>query len=238
MSKMRIIILAAVGVLCFAGSFVTTWLVKKSRPPLPQAVVDATAAKTPTEQIDGGSGTDLDDYVPQMAAMTAMTPARLERGMTEKQLQSLIFDIREKMKEYQFREGDLEKQEKRIAVSRTELTKDIDKLETLSTQLSILLADLKAQEQSLEKTRIKIEAQELKNLTRQAAIYDKMDPKQSGPIVANMMAGQQSNDAVKLVYYMTERTAAELIGEIATKDPIVATKLSIELKKVTQTESE
>ena len=233
MSKMRIIILAAVGVLSFAGAFVTTWLVKKSRPPIPQAIVNENADKTPTAQASNGASTNPVDYMPQMASMT---PARLERGMTEKQLQSLIFDIREKMKEYQFREGNLEEQEKRVAVSRAELTKDIEKLDTLSTQLSILMADLKAQEQTLENTRIKITTEEQKNLTRLAATYDKMDAKKSAPIVVNMMAGPQINDAVKLVYYMSERPAGELISEIATKDPIIATKLSIELKKVTESE--
>jgi hypothetical protein len=61
-----------------------------------------------------------------------------------------------------------------------------------------------------------------------------MDPSQSGKIMMNMAANNQMADVVKILYYMNERNAARVLGEIGSTQPDVAAALSLQLKRVRQ----
>jgi flagellar motility protein MotE (MotC chaperone) len=211
--KIQIIILAGAGVVSFVGAFGVTWFLKKSKPALPVAAV--------SEQTEAGD-TEVSsaDIRPVRSLASGGTDA-YTRGMTEKQLQSLIYDIREKMKEYRSRENDLNLQEERLKSARASLQKDIDRLDSLRGQLTATVATLKQQEASLRNS-----------LGR----YDKMDITQASKIMVSMVSNNQLNDAAKIVYYMSERTSGKLLGEIGNTQPDLAVILCSQLKRIRESQ--
>lgn len=224
MKKIQIIILVGAGVASFAGTFVVTLLAKKSEPALPVATVseqpeaDATlvspAGIHPTGALASG-GTDV-----------------LTRGMTEKQLQDLIYEIREKMKEYKSREKELELKEERLRTARTGLHEDIERLDNLRVQLTTTVATLKQQETSLRNSMVEIGTLEKSNIQSIAGRYDKMDISQASQIMVKMVSNNQLNDAAKIIYYMSERTSGKLLGEIGNQKPEFAVILCNQLKRM------
>jgi len=110
MKKIQIIILAGTGIVSFAGAFGVTRFVKKSQPVLPEIVAEQA-------QEDTGLMSQAPGIGPTRAGVPAGSDG-LVRSMTEKQLQSLIYDIREKMQEYKSRENELDEQEERLKVWR------------------------------------------------------------------------------------------------------------------------
>ena len=79
---------------------------------------------------------------------------------------------------------------------------------------------------------IEIEALERTNLQRLAGTYEKMDATQAGKIMLSMAANNQLQDAVKFLYYMNDRNAGKLLGEIGSTQPDIAGVLSLQLKRV------
>ena len=209
------------GIVSFAGSFGTTYFLKNSQP------AEAGAA---VESSENSAGT-LPAMGPTHARIVAGNQT-LSKSMTEKQLNNLIYDIREKMKELQQREKELVYQEERIQTARDTLQQDIDKLDNLRVQLTTTLATLKSQQDNLQKTMVEITNAEKTNMLRLATYYDKMDVSQASKIITNMATGSQLNDAVKIIHYMTERTAGKLLGEIGNTQPDLASILSQQLKRV------
>jgi len=228
MKKKHMIVMILAGIVSFAGSFATTYFLKDSQPAEVSAAVessedyDSTAGKVPgmdpthTRIVTGGQN--------------------LSKSMTEKQLHNLIYDIREKMKELQQREKELVYQEERIQTARDTLQQDIDKLDNLRVQLTTTLATLKSQQDNLQKSMVEITTAEKANMLQLARYYDKMDVSQASKIITNMATGSQLNDAVKIIHYMTERTAGKLLGEIGNTQPDLASILSQHLKRVKESE--
>ena len=201
MKKSQMIILILAGIISFVGSFGTTFLFKGSQP---------TAAKAVAESSKNYSNTSPDNTPamdPSHARIVASSGQNLSKSMTEKQLHSLIYDIREKMKGLQRREKELAYQEKRIETARDTLQQDIDSLDNLRVQLTTTLAGLKSQEDNLRKTMVEITDIEKANMQRIASAYEKMDVTQASKIMINMAAGNQLGDAVKILYYMGDRNS-------------------------------
>ena len=219
MKKIHIIFLIAAGLASFASSFAVSWFLKKDSP----APTDAkAAAQTPAASA----------ALPAALAV-AKTDDDLESGsLSEKQLKHLIADIREKMKDYQDRQKDLDIQSKQIEMTKQTLTEDIERLNLLRNKLDITLAALSEQQNSLNKTVIEIQSIEKNNLQRIAVTYDKMDPAQAGKILVAMASGSQLQDAVKILYYMSERTAGKLLGEIGSTRPELASAMCLHLKHI------
>ena len=232
MGKKEIILLAAAGIVTFSGAFGVTFVMKKKKAPsvLPPEITDPVASATEDAKTESAEAS----VPPLGGAENLAGPEDNVRGMTEKQLQGLIDDIRERMKEYALKEKDFAEQEQRLTVARQALQDDIDRLGKLNAQLVTVLADLKRQEEQLLKTRVVVDIEEQTNMKRLAATYDKMEAAQAGKILTSMMSGGQMADAVKIVYYMSERTAGKLLAEIASTRPEVAGRLSLELKKVAE----
>jgi flagellar motility protein MotE (MotC chaperone) len=59
-----------------------------------------------------------------------------------------------------------------------------------------------------------------------------MDTTQSAKILTTMASNNQIKDAVKILYYMSERNAGKLLGEIGTTRPDTASELSLQLKQI------
>ena len=224
MKKIQIIILVGAGVVSFAGTFAVTLLAKRSEPALPVSVVD--------EQTDADAGLAGPGGIRSPEKLPSGRADVITKGMTEKQLQNLIYGIREKMKEYKSREKNLELQEERLRTARSSLQEDIDRLDNLRVQLTTTVATLKQQETSLQNKMVEIGAVEKSNVQSIAGRYDKMDISQASKIMVNMVSHNQLDDAAKIIYYMSERTSGKLLGEIGNTNPEFAVILCEQLKRM------
>ena len=222
MSK-KIIIVAAAGLVSFAGAFTFAWLTK-STPASTEAGEAALRSqesqqKPPELQIPG-IGQPVD--------------SQMKRAMTEKQLKTLVYEIRDKIQEYDNKLQGLKVHEQRLQMAHNELKKDIDGLNNLRTELASTIATLKEEQDKLDKSKVEIAKVERDNLMSIAAAYDKMDPASAGKILVNISKTQNtsSSDAVKILYYMTDRTKANLLAEIAASEPALASYFCQKLKQM------
>jgi flagellar motility protein MotE (MotC chaperone) len=231
-SKKLIIITVAAGLVSFAGTFILGRLTKPAAAET-QAVPEQT---TPAQ----------DQVLASLSQQKELEgTATSERAVTERQLKDLIYEVREKIEEYNDKLKGLETREERIQLAQTSLKKDIDELNNLHGQLVTTIANLKNERDRLEKSRVEIAQVEKTNLTSIAATYDRMDPVRAGEILTNMCTSQSQqgttstrtagmDDAVKILHYMSERTKARVLGELVTAQPQLAAVLVQKLKQVTE----
>jgi hypothetical protein len=229
MKKIQIIIFAAAGLLSFAAVFTVSFMIKKNQVVLPDVEPEA-AMMGEDDGMFGepdftvsGDGGEVESY-------------SLSKSMTEKQLKSLIYDIREKVKETKFTEKRLEIQEERIQTLREVMQADIERLEKLRLELTSVIANLTQQEHNLQQTIITIEVLEKANMQKLAGRYDKMSTDMASDIIVSMAGNNQMNDAVMILYYMSERTSGKLLGTIGKTQPGIAASISLMLKKVQEGE--
>lgn len=236
MSKKLIIIIAAAGVVSFAGAFCFGWFTKPSPASPPGELSQPVVAGGQT-----GAGLSPPEAGAVGADVTASETAR--KTMSEKQLKSLVYDVQEKMREYNNKMQDLDVREQRLKVAQDVLKKDIEDLNNLRIELASAVASLKEERDNLLKGRLEIANAEKANLVTLAAAYDKMDVSGAGKILTSMCMDQTQDgkvdtggsgfdEAVKILYYMTERTKAKLLAELATTEPKLAAALSQRLKQV------
>ena len=236
MSKKLIIIAAAVGLASFAGAFVFGWL---TQPPL------ASGPDESGQPTLAGGGAVPELPQPGVGVISAVgTASDIEKkAMTEKQLKNLVFEIREKMQEYNNKLLDLEVREQRLQMAQDTLKKDIENLNDLRIELATIVANLKSERDKLLKSTLEVARIEKDNLVLIAATYDKMDASSAGKIMISLCASQTQPDkvdsqgsgfdeAVKILYYMTERTKAKLLAELTTTEPRLAALLTRKLKQV------
>ena len=219
MSIKQAIIIAMVCLVCFGASFGIAWMSR----PAPQAA-HAEEAK-PAEAND-----------PFEAAMNASSvnpeDPMLSKTLTEKQLKILVQNLRGKIEEYDTKMADLGAREQQLQLSRQAFAADVNELNQIRVDLVSSAAEIKRQKKELDEYQVKIKDDEAVNLKRTATIYDKMDSSSSSKIMINMCKSNQINDAVKLINYMTERTAAKVLGEIATAEPQIAADMCQGLKRL------
>jgi predicted nuclease with TOPRIM domain len=188
---------------------------------------------------------------PQTGAIGTVAAASgpMTRAMTEQQLRNLVQDVREKMQEYSNRLQALAVRERRLQMTQDVLKEDIESLNSLRIELASAIANLKSERDKLLKSRLEIDQAEKTNLVSIAATYDKMDVSGASKILANMCgtgnlsemqsveaghAGSSFDDAVKILHYMTERTKAKLLAELATSEPALAAALCQRLKQIVE----
>ena len=161
---------------------------------------------------------------------------RMRRAMTEKQLKGLVYEVRERIQEYDEKVAGLRAREQRLDVAQNELKKDIADLNNLRVELAATIASLKEERDKLEKARIEIEKTEQTNFISIAATYDKMDPASASTIITNIAKVESGspNDAIKILYYMTERTKANLLAELANTEPELAAYFCQRLKQTVE----
>ncbi len=238
MSKKYIIITAAAGLVSFAGAFVFTLLTNSPQVSLPDEMGQSALAGDESEQ-------GLPQ--PQTGAIAASGP--MTKAMTEQQLKNLVLDVREKMQEYSNRLQALAVRERRLQVTQDVLKEDIENLNSLRIELASTIANLKSERDKLLKSRLEIGQTEKVNLVSIAATYDKMDVTGASKILTNMCGRQDTSemqsveagnvsssfdDAVKILHYMTERTKAKLLAELATSEPALAAALCKRLKQIVE----
>ncbi len=241
MSKKLIIIAGAAGLLTFAAAFFGARMLGKSTPPA-DAVEKAAGEKAEGKQAaaagetkEEGSKTTAND------SLTATEEEAEAKGLTQKKLKNLIYEIREKISAYEAKEKELELREARLQMTQETLYKDIETLNQLKVELAAMTATLKEQKNQLAATRMAINANEKANLTAIATTYDKMDSAGASKIIISMCAkqletgkteGGSIDDAVKILYYMNERSRGKLLAEIVSTEPKLAAVLCQRLKKV------
>ena len=238
MSKKLIIITAAAGLASFAGAFVLAWRTEppsvsgtdESAQPTVAAVETVPELPQPEVSVIGIVGTASD---------------REKKTMTEKQLKNLVFEVREKMQKYNDKLQNLEVWEQRLQRAQDTLKEDIKNLNNLRVELTLIVTSLKDERNKLLKSRLEVVQTEKDNLVLIAAAYDKMDASSAGKILISMCTSQTQPDkvdsqgsgfdeAVKILYYMTERTKAKLLAEITAAEPKLAALLTRRLKKVVE----
>ena len=236
MSKKLIIITAAAGLVSFAGAFVFGWLTKPSPASRPDELSQPTVV---SEEAEPGLPQPEADTMDTVVAASETA----KETMAEKQLKSLVYEVREKKREYDNKLQSLEGREQRLQVVQDVLKKDSEDLNNLRIELASIIAALKEERDNLLKGRIEIADAEKANLVTIAAAYDKMEVTSAGKILNSMCADQMQDgqidsgggsfdEAVKILHYMTERTKAKLLAELATSEPKLAAALSQRLKQI------
>jgi len=225
MKKIHIILLLSAGLLSFGSAFGVSFWLKKSR----AVSVDQSTAQN-QNAAGQPSGNRAESSV--LESLMARSQAADDLGMSETQLKNLIFDIRQKMQEYNDKQKTLEQEKQQIEITRQTLQEEIEQLNQLQEKLNLTLIALKDKEKAIQNSVVEIETIERTNFQRIAGTYDKMDPAQAGKILATMVTNNQMPDAVKILYYMNERSAGKLLGEVGTNAPEVAAALSLQLKRI------
>jgi len=233
----RIVITAAAGVVSFVGFFAVSWLTSP-------APVEATAAEG--QPAAGAPSSKTGQSQPPVLTSTVGSAAEVAgaRTMTEQQLKDLVFEVREKMQEYDRKLKSLEKEKDRLQMAQQSLRKDIETLNNLRTDISSAAATVKTERDMLLKTRVEVEQTEKANLTAIAAAYDKMDATRASEILRSMAVGQKQStpaarnasaeDAIKILHFMQDRTKAKVLAEMAATEPTLAATLCQRLKQVTE----
>lgn len=237
MSKKRIIMIAGVGLISFAGAFVFAWLTK------PTSVSSSEGSSNSKVAASGF----VDNPLLPRPLVDTMSPedSTIKNAMTEKRLKNLVFDVREKIREYDEKLQVLEMQGQRLQITRDALKKDIEVLNNLQIELASTVAGLKEQRNQLLKTRVDITKEEKANLVSIAATYDKMDAASAGKILTSMCTqkvkradGGEVNtgfdDAIKILHYMQERTKAKVLAELVSSEPQLASLLCRRLKQISE----
>ena len=239
MNKKLIIMTAAAGLVSFAGMFMLAWFTK----PVPERS-EETAPQGQSPEVEQSTLIGQEDAmkVPQQQALITSAAGTVEsemkKAMTEKRLRSLVYEVREKIQEYNSKLQDLEIRKQRLQTAQDMLKKDIEELNNLQVELASTVARLKSQQDKLLKSRVEIASTEKNNLISIAATYDKMDSEAAGKILANMSQVQDdsADDAVKILHYMSERTKAKLLAELSTSEPKLAAYFCKKLKHIAEKE--
>ena len=231
MNKKVLLITVALGVIGFAGAFATGWLTR------PAAVMGAPSAESEDQRPPAGNA----PREVLTASPTSTDNGANARTMTEEQLKELIYEVREKIQEYNTKLENLEKGETRLLIAQQTLKKDIEALNNLRVDLAATVANLKSERDMLTKARVEVDQAERANLVAIAAAYDRMDAARASEILTNMAMGQSQNDgnrsagmddAVKILHFMQERTKAEVLAELVTAEPGLAALFCQKLKQI------
>ncbi len=236
MNKRAIIIAAAAGLVSFAGAFIAGWFTG------PKAVAASSDQTGPAGQTRMPAPGAPGLLAPNTTA--AAEDGTGTRTLTEQQLKDLILEVRDKIQQYDRKLQDLEKEKERMQIAQQTLKKDIDTLNNLRVDLAASVVSLKSERDALLKARTEIEQAEKTSLMAIASAYDKMDAARAAEILKTMTQGRtqdgaptrktNTDDAVKILHFMQERTKAKVLAEMAATDPGLAATLSQKLKQVTE----
>jgi flagellar motility protein MotE (MotC chaperone) len=231
MKKKLIIITSIAGFVGFLGMFAFAWFTKPERPSQsPQAAQTAPVAQ------GANANTEIDKSQTTAAIRDVLKGGAPGPTTTDQQLQTLIYEVREKIQEYNLKLRGLDVREKRLQAAQDTLKKDIEEMRALRLELASAVVSLKNEQDKLLKSKVEIEKNETANLVSIAATYDKMDAESAAKILMNMVKSQNSDtgsdDAVKILYYMTERTKAKVLASMAGVEPAASAYICQKLKRM------
>jgi len=214
--KLRIIILAAIAVTSFAVSyFISPWLGGNSA--------------APTQP----SGGQVQNPAPETGAdpVAAAAGRAPVAALKNRELKTLITELRLKLDDCRTKEEELAEREKRTSIAAADLKKQAQELEKLRLELIPALQRYQETKKSLETNQIKVVAAEEKNIKLLAGRYDSMDPEGAAKILTNLWAGEKQDLAVKILYYMQARSAAKVLAAISSSTEKDAAELAARLSE-------
>jgi flagellar motility protein MotE (MotC chaperone) len=220
MTKLQLILLMLTGTFSFTVAFGTGFILKRNKAAA-ATPAHAAAAQNQTQ------GTKTGPVLPP-----DLTENFSGTTLSENQVKSLICDLQEKMDDVKARQNEIEQDAERVNITRQTLAEEFEQLNQLRESINQSLLSLQDKERAIRDSLTEIEAVEKANLVKIATTYDKMDPAQSAKILVTMASNNQIRDAVKILYYMSERNAGKLLGEIGTTRPETASALSLLLKQI------
>jgi hypothetical protein len=229
--------MAAAGLVSFTSMFALAWFTKKT----PASPVD-NSSQIPTTRPE--TDVPLPSKEDAITLLAGTNDKAKKTTMTEKQLKNLIYEVQDKIKEYNDELQALELREQRLQIAQDTIKKDLLNLNNLRIELASTVASLKEQRDKLLKSRIEIAQSEKANIIKIAATYDKMESASASKILTNLCKSETQNsvstknsnmnDAVKILYYMTDRTKAKLLADLVTSEPELAAVLCQKLKEITE----
>ena len=240
-SKKLIVIAIVAGLVNFTGAFALVWFTKQT-PPTENNASDGSL----NQQAFMQNGIDLN--LPQSESIMADSIGSdydsKKIVLKEKQFKDLIYEAREKIQEYNNKLNNFDLREQRLQITHNMVKRDVEKLNNLQIQLASTVVGLKEEREKLLNSQIKVVKNEKKNLVSIAAAYDKMDAASASKILLNISRSPSSNpnrsdnidEAVKIIYYMTERTKAKLLAEMVGLEPRLAAELCQRLKQIAEKE--
>lgn len=220
MGLKKILILAGIGLFFFVVSLILGWKLN----------VPATAVASEPNQTN--VEIPMRSYINPMGNTMSLEARANLQSMSEKQLESLIFELREKLKAQRQKEEEIALQEQRLRSASEEIKSDLEKLSSLRSELAGTVAQIKREREALGKDRLVITAAEIAKLQQIASIHDKMDAGSGATLLLNMATNGRMDDAVQILNYMQERNAAKVLAEMVGKDAKVTTVICERLKKV------
>ena len=213
--KKTILVLTVLAVVSFGVSLgVAMWMNKSAKPAAPGGDTSKASPESGEPATMPASG-ELASPVP---------------SLKEKQLDDLIHDVRARVDGCKKREAELDQRQRRLEIAQEMLKKQADELENLRVQLVAPLTSLKQEQQKLKDLQVVIEAGEMANLKKTAAIYEKMEAPKASAIIEGMCSGQQEDDAARILHYMSEKSAAKLMQEFS--DKTLGARLTEKLKRI------
>jgi len=214
-NKLLVLMLTGAAATSFVGSFIASSRLQARKQ---QA---QTAAMTTAEQAPGGG-------------MEEGAQVVVPRSLRDEQVDMLARQLRDQMAQYEEREGDLEKREEMAAAVRRQMDDDTKHLNELLARVTKALTKLKEERTQVEKEQLLMSKLEQTNLGRLASYYDKMDAASASRILSAMYMGEEGETAIKILYLMSERTAAKVLQEVG--DAEVAAAMTTDFKHVKQGE--
>jgi chromosome segregation ATPase len=192
--RTRLLILAGLGVVSFGAAFAVSMLMGGSGAAASQQEA-ADQARARLSAID----------------MDIETPADSAR---KEELTVLIRELRARLAECRDRQTQLDTREKRLAMARETLDGQAKELEQLRVEIVAPLARLKEVQEELRASRIAVSKEETENLRKIALIYQSKDTAAAAETIVAMCKNNQEDDAVKILYFMSERSAGKVLSEI------------------------
>jgi len=232
-SKKFLLLTLLLGLVSFSGAFGFMWFTGKAK----QKAIAQNKANQEMQEVAQTVVTETSSkQVPNFEPTT--------KYLSEQQLNNLIHELRNKMQDYDKKLENLKVREQRLQLTQDILKQDIEKLNNLQIELASITANIKSEQDKLNKSRLEIDKEETNNLASIAATYDKMDSTSASLIITNMctppVSGKEItginsfDDAVKILYFMSDRTKAKLLADMATSKPDLAADLSRRLKQISE----
>jgi len=206
MSKKKIIVVAGLAVVSFALAMGSSLLLPGGAP-----------------QVPSEARANADDTDPN-----AVAPVKL--SLQERDLDELVRNLRQRIADCRAQAQQLSEREKQISIVQDQLNRQAQELEDLRVKAAAALVALRQEKEAMEAEKVKITAEGRVNLKKTAAIYEKMDAIAGGKILADMCLESNEDSVVRILYYMSDRSAAKVIE--ALEDKKLAARLCDKIKHI------
>jgi chromosome segregation ATPase len=230
MNKKLLILIATAGLVFFAGSFAVGWFTA------PQPQNDANSVSGLEKK---GVNSEKQKQLSQLNDIVNESE-QFSRNLSENELERLIFEARQSIRDYEQKHNQLKIRQSRLENTKELIDKDIEELNELRYQLNQSSTEIKEQLDKLRQVKVEIDHTKKDNLVALASTYDRMKSDSAGKILADMTKLSESNrkeginDAIKILYYMSDRTKAKVLEEVSKIEPELAAVFCNKLKYVTE----